>query len=376
VSKTKKVLILGGVAAAAISLMATAAVADPPSGTTPRHTDIVGTGSDTTQFVVDQLATDYDAGLSASARHVYSFDAVDPSNPTGSNQMITEKTGCDSRTRPNGSGAGIAELEANLHPSGDKSDYCVDFARSSSGRASTDPASILYLPFAIDGVTWSADTFSGKTNAPTTLSTAQLNAIYSCNASLLNSSYPEAPVTWKEVGGSGTKQVVPVIPQSSSGTRKFFLKEIGVTTLGSCVQGQDNSVEENEGTNAIFQSSSAPNIVFPYSTAVYLAQSVHNHNAGSQGDQVLKRVGGVSPTVGTGSNTKINSNFPYLREVYNVVRNTPAAIANGTQAVPTYLQAFFGTGSADTGWVCKNLTAKSDIESFGFLADPNCGKIE
>jgi ABC-type phosphate transport system substrate-binding protein len=363
VSKTKKLLVFGGIAAAAISMAATAttALADPPSGTIPANTDIVGTGSDTTQFVIDQAASDYDATHTTGPQW-YSFDAV--GSPT-----IQEKAGCDpNRTRPNGSGAGIAELEANLQPSGDTTDYCVDFARSSSSRSATDPTSIIYLPFGIDGVTWSADTYAGKTNAVGSLTTADLNAIYSCDDSALGGS--GNPVTWNEVGGKSKAAVVPVIPQSSSGTRKFFLKEIGVTTLGSCVQGQDNSVEENEGTAPIFQSSDAPNIVFPYSIAVYLAQTQYGHGAGMQGTQVLRKVNGKAPTVGTAPNKKINSGFPYLREVNNVVRN---AATSGNPVVPQYLRPIFGNGTKNTGWLCTNATAKADVKSYGFLPDPNCG---
>jgi hypothetical protein len=57
VGNIRKLLVAGGVAAAAISMtatMATTAVADPPSGVTPAYIDIVGTGSDTTQLVIDQ----------------------------------------------------------------------------------------------------------------------------------------------------------------------------------------------------------------------------------------------------------------------------------------------------------------------------------
>jgi ABC-type phosphate transport system substrate-binding protein len=300
---------------------------------------------------------------------MYSFNAV-------GSATITEKTGCTPITRPNGSSAGITELEAGTRPAGDKSDHCADFARSSRGRtAGTDPSSILFIPFAIDGVTWSADTFTGSTHAVNNLSTQQLTAIYSCDASLINSKYPQgSPVTWKEVGGTSTDPIIPVIPQSSSGTRKFFLQQIGVTTLGSCVQGQDDSVEENEGTNAIFKDSTkAPDIVFPYSVAVYLAQTEGKHGAGTQGKQVLRNVNHVAPTTGTAPNATINATFPYLREVYNVVRNSST---NGGQTVPKYLRPLFGNGTPGTGWICKSSTAKSLIKSYGFLPTNRCGSTE
>lgn len=370
-SKIRTTLIAGGVFAAAIGALATSAVADPPSGVTPTHLAIVGTGSDTTQFTVDAFSSAFNK--TKPARKMYSYDAVNP--VSGSTvTTIPEKRGCGPRTRPNGSSAGIAELEANLHPKNDSADYCVDFARSSRGRtAGIDPSSILFLPFAIDGVTWSADKSTGHSNATLSLSTHQLNAIYSCDASTLNSAN-SGPVTWKEVGGTSTDQIVPVIPQSSSGTRKFFLQEIGVSTLGQCVKGQDDTVEENEGTNDIFRDPTlAPDIVFPYSVAVYLAQSQSGHGAGDQGKQILRQVNHANALVGkTGSKT-INPNFPYLREVYNVVRNTSK---NGDQVVPKYLRPLFGNGTAGTGWVCTSKAAKSIIKSYGFLPTSRCGAAE
>ncbi len=364
-SKIQKMLAVGGVVATTAVCVASAAVADPPKGVTPPHKSIVGTGSDTTQLVVDAFSTAYNK--TNPTTKMYSFDAV-------GSATITEKSGCTAITRPNGSSAGITELEAGTRPSGDTTDHCADFARSSRARtAGTDPGSILFVPFAIDGVTWSADNFTGSTHATPNLSTQQLTAIYSCDASILNSKL-SGPVTWKEVGGTSTDQIIPVIPQSSSGTRKFFLTQIGVTTLGSCVQGQDDSVEENEGANAIFKkTSTAPDIVFPYSVAVYLAQSQGGHGTGTQGKQLLRNINHVAPTTGTAPHKTINSTFPYLREVYNVLRNSST---NGGQTIPKYLRPLFGNGTPGTGWICKSTTAKSLIQSFGFLPTSRCGSTE
>lgn len=377
-SKTKKMLLFSGVAAAAIGMAAsmTTALADPPAGVTPKNNAIVGTGSDTTQLVLDQLSADWRKNHASAARQWYSFDA------TGS-ATIQEKVGCDpNRTRPNGSGAGIAELEANLRPSGTTGYWCVDYARSSRARQSTapaDPNTIIFLPFAIDGVTWSADKLTGTTHAPTSLTPAQLGAIYNCDGSTLPGGH-SGPVTWKELGGSSSHQVIPVIPQSSSGTRSFFLKSIGVTTPGSCVVPTDNSVEENEGTNAIFQNTAtAPDIIFPYSIAVYLAQTIHNHGTdqNNPGPLVLRQINKVTPTSGSGTSKKINANFPVLRKVYNVVRNAAKNPATA-QTVPSYLQGIFGDGSGGTGWICTSVPGKADIQSFGFLPMSGglCGKAE
>lgn len=363
----KSRIVLAAVASAAIAatVFAGAATADPAGGKTPHHTDIVGAGAQTTEDLQTQLALDYNKRYPSGGR-VYSFDAE--GSPT-----IVPKTGCAALTRPNGANAGITALEGNARPKSDSSDYCIDYARGSRPRAVTDPTSIVFIPFAVDAVTWAADLHTGKTNAPTNLTTLQLHAIYSCDASLLGTG-KTGPVKWNQVGGKGTAKVVPVIPPSTAGTRSFFLSMIGVTTLGSCVQGQDNSVEQNEGTNAIFSGSSAQNIIFPYSVAVYLAQTVHNHGAGDQGDLTLRNVDGNAPTVGTGSSEKINVDFGYVRTVNDVVRNADSSGA--TYKVPTYLQRIFGNGTIGSGWLCKSTKSRSEIKSYGFLPFSQCGDLE
>jgi ABC-type phosphate transport system substrate-binding protein len=358
VHQLKKLLMVGGIAAAAVGVMASQALAEPPS--TPSVTDLVAVGSDTTQAVSDQFQTDYNASTNAPPSY-WSYDAV----PAGN---ITPKAGCSSTTvRPNGSGAGIAELAKNLHPTGDSTNFCVDVARSSRDKQAGDPAGLTWVPFARDAVSWSANS---TTNAPTSLTTAQLAAIYKCDDTALGGAGD--PVTWDEVGGTGSDAVVPVIPQSSSGTRSFFLSQIGVTTaqLGSCVQpggGQTNTTpEENEGTDPIFHNAATQaDVIYPYSVAVYLAQTEHNHGAGNQGNLVLHSVNGTSPTTGTAPNATINTSFAYLRLVYNVVR--------GSGTVPANLQKLIGTGPG-TGWICTSGSA--DVTSFGFLPlGANCGDL-
>ena len=369
--KIVKATVLAGLAGAMVTALASPALADP--SVTPKATDVVGVGSDTTQNVLNQLSTDYNAQSPAPSRHLYSWDAVGTPDP------VSLKAGCTAVTRPNGSSAGITALKSNQRPTGDKSHYCVDFARSSRGPQAGDTSAIAFVQFAQDAVTWSADSQPNKaSHAPASLSILQLQAIYSCDASLLGTG-ASGPVHWNQVGGTSTNAVVPVIPQSQSGTRKFFLTAIGVSTLGSCVKGQDNSVEENEGTNAIFSSSQSRDIVFPYSVAVYLAQSQYGHDAGAQGSQKLRSATTadgstvIAPLVGTTGAKKINPALAAVgltRYVYNVVRN------NGTaQHVPTYLQGIFGANS-DTGWLCSSAAAKADIRSYGFnTIGSACGAV-
>src|ERR1700726_546834 len=75
----------------------------------PAENDAVGVGSDTIQNVLDQFASDYNPTVSATATHLYSWDATNPL--TGAiGDSIPEKTDCPSIPRPDGSSAGITQL--------------------------------------------------------------------------------------------------------------------------------------------------------------------------------------------------------------------------------------------------------------------------
>jgi ABC-type phosphate transport system substrate-binding protein len=267
--------VLAGAAAAATTVALTAgpALADPPSGTTPRQTDAVSTGSDTTQYVLDQLSFNFDHANPNAATKLYSWDAVNPKTLAIGDNIVTKK-GCDAVARPDGSSAGIAALEANARPNGDKTNYCVDYARSSRARASTDPTctagGVCFVSLAGDAVTWAdRNAASGGTDAPANLSTAQLVKIYECTVT-----------NWKQVGGKNAP-ILPLLPQTSSGTRQFFLTALGGGTTpitpGACVvdgtTSDPNSLEENEGINPLENSAEA---IFPFSVGSFLSQAYHS----------------------------------------------------------------------------------------------------
>src|SRR5215469_10992324 len=89
------------------------ALADPPAGVIPRPADVVGVGSDTIGYLLDQLSHDYDNAHPNSATLLYSWDPADP--VTGEiGGPVETKTGCNSILRPDGSSAGITALEANV----------------------------------------------------------------------------------------------------------------------------------------------------------------------------------------------------------------------------------------------------------------------
>jgi ABC-type phosphate transport system substrate-binding protein len=377
-----KTAVAGAAMVAFAGIGAGTALADPPSGTTPAAGDIVGVGSDTTtplfagpNATADAsgvLQSDYNTAHPAPAPQLWSWNA------TGSSS-ITPKTGCASIPRPNGSSAGITALVNSIN----LGNNCIDFARSSRARNSSDPSSISFVTLARDAITWSSPAGSGSP-VPASLTIAQLAAIYSCT-----------DTNWNQVGGANAP-IVPVLPQTSSGTRATFLADIGggvnnPLVPGPCVVNGSNSaglIEENTGVatppfgnTAQFGTTAAPNVddIFPYSIGDYIAQAttnegtyngkaIGNHPGADfgHGPMALHEVGGVAPT--TTTNTA-----PYANN---------AVVINAVGGVPMQrlLYDVFRTGSPLTGlfgpngFMCTNPFVATDIISYGFLTlGPNCG---
>lgn len=359
---------------AAVSALATAvmlagagtALADPQDGSgnpvVPAVSDAVGVGSDTTEFPLDQLSIDYNATNPVGSK-LYSWDATNPATGVHGDSIVT-KSGAAAIPRPDGSSAGILALDNNVKSDG--THYDIDFARSSRGRQSSDPlkqaGGIVFVALARDAVSYATQATS---NVPTNLSTAQLTSIYNCTQT-----------TWPNIK--------PFLPQTGSGTRAFFLKAIGVTTPGACV---NSTVQENDGTQALLNDAWA---IVPYSVSKYIAQADHSaplvggtctptgtqnkFGCDKHGTMVLNSVNGIAPTSGVHPNRTINSSFvgtSYGRTVYDVVR-----YASTPDNIPAYLEPIFASKTATVpGWVCKAApsTANTDLTNYGLLSSPLCG---
>jgi ABC-type phosphate transport system substrate-binding protein len=350
----------------------------------PALKDATGVGSDTIQNVLDQFSADYNVGKSLTATHLYSWDATNPNTGAIGDSIQVKGAGCAAIARPDGSSAGITALTSSQVVSGTN---CINFARSSRARASSDPpfapGGVAFVDLAGDAVTWSSQ---ATTNAPATLTTAQLAAIYNCT-----------DTNWSQVGGKNAP-IHAFIPQSGSGTRSFFLTAIGVATPGSCVSDVNGTLEENEGVNPVLKD---PDAIFPYSIGKYIAEKFHSnlcittstcapnangiictHTPGknlfgcdTHGTMALKKINGVAPTTGTGVNTVINSAFPatFQRIVFEVVPfdpNTSDHIPGATSPVGgVNLEKLFGA----SGFTCSSAKAKADLKNYGFLVTPLCG---
>jgi ABC-type phosphate transport system substrate-binding protein len=361
-------------ATAAIAAATVPALADPIGASgkavTPQSYDIVSVGADTDQYLFDQLSADYDKTIpaklhSAKLPWLYSWDA------TGTAKIATKK-GCAPILRPNGGNAGLKALDANA-ADGKTGSYCIDFARTSSGRSSTAPpkaaGGVAFVALAEDAVTYAIRDVAPKgqavTYAPHNLSLAQLKSIYLCSVT-----------TWGQVGGTAGQPIKAYLPQAGAATTTFFLKALGITSPGSCV---NQSLEQNQGLSKQFNS---PNAIFIYSVGDWLAQKYHSPLPGHKptgtqnkfgSDDIgylgLGKINGVSPIVKTTAGIVINKKFKstgFTRKLYDIVR-----FAKTKDDIPASLDRILGR----SGYFCANTTATKAIESYGFVPALTCGTV-
>jgi ABC-type phosphate transport system substrate-binding protein len=334
---------------------------------------VFGVGANTDENLFNQLSADYNKTIPATkhdANHpyFYNFNATAPGSTSAKPTRIVPKAGCLSIVRPNGSGAGLTALDQNEFD-GKTGHYCIDFARSSSGRSpkapKAGPDGVLYIAFAKDALTWTtrAAKFGGS-NAPASLTKAQLQGIFTCKTT-----------NWKQVGGkAGAIKVY--LPQTGSGTLTTWEKFMGITTLGSCV---NLSLEENQGESAQFNN---PNAIFIYSIGAYVSQKYHSPVCGAKpkagqnafgcdvtGFLALGKIGGVAPTT-SATVPVINPAFPagFFRTLYNIVRWT----AKTPDHIYQRPEAFFAS-KARHGFLCSSPIAAKDIANYGFIPTATCG---
>lgn len=291
-----------GVAALAVSALAlgaaTRASADPSS--TPSATDIVGVGSDTIEFVVQDLASAWNV---SGTPKVASFNATPVADPNITLRLAQfesdpAKSSALTIARPNGSGAGKATLF------GAGNNWNVNFARSSSSLSTTEAAALTQFPFAVDGLKMAVSGSGTPSHAPASLTIADIVNIYK-----------GVYTNWTQIPGNagGTSGTIhPLIPQSGSGTRSFFLSElkagnggVDVTLAPGVSVTQEHSPTDIQGD---------ADAIAPFSTA----------RASSIASSVIKLEGG----------------YRARRAVYDVVRNGDAGSG--------WAAALFGT----TGFWC------------------------
>jgi hypothetical protein len=329
--RKRSLFLVVGASLATLALTVGSAVADPTAPTGPR--DLAGTGSDTTQGVMDALSN---VVTISGNKVIASYDV------TGANPITTKGTAGSAPctfNRPVGSGAGTDALHNSLVAG----DGCLQFARSSNNdSASRSGQGLTYVPFATDGIAYAQ---LGSSNNSRSLSKALLQKIFTCDSTT-------------------TTNFHPYLPQSNSGTRKFFMETyLGVPNPeppASCIKEVDkngNLLVENTGNLLV----NDPKLIVPYSISSYIAQLNKAPGGLGQdvhGNAVLGSIDGVSPTL-------LNTSSGAGRAVYNVIPTNQVGTGSETDQVFDS-----NTSPPTTALICQN---QATITGMGFATNPNCG---
>ena len=336
-----------GAAVMALGLAVGPASADPDPATDYRQ--LAGAGSDTTQDVLNGL------GLAVGGGDVIaSWDARGTATIT--TKAAAQNANCQGMVRPNGSGQGRTALRASEGDGlwqGKNITGCIDFARSSSAPSSpSTTGNYTYIPFGVDAMTYAVHSAAvGDLGFPTNLTRRQLEGIYKCVITRVNGI-----------------DVNPLLPQSGSGSRAFWLAQVDILEEEipsyPCIDQRNNTIQEHDGRVLQWSLTNNSADIVPFSVGQYIAQGNAGETHGGvlidvenrRGNAVLGRVNGVAPTTGSAADPVLNTVFPIVRDVYNVV---PTHDIEGASPDAAIVSTFAGANSA----VCQ---ARPVVEAFGF----------
>ncbi|MEY4397927.1 MAG: hypothetical protein RLZ53_503 [Actinomycetota bacterium] len=373
-----------GIASALTVGSITVAQADPA---TKVYGELVGLGSDTTMDVMDGISEAL--GKNGKLLKIASYKAI-------GSETVTTRSGLAAIPRFNGSGAGRDALYTAIGQSSTKSlaiapnadgtsraavtvttaDLAgkIDFARSSSGPSGARADGVLtYIPFAIDAMTYAvspnskipADIPLGTSGNTTEVSLmniykGNITRVITNNGVFVKLAAPDYVLE----AGEASNTINAYIPQAGSGTRSYWIGQVGITetqisagttaakdvfTVGST----QKSVQEHDGSAV----AADPYGLVGFSISQFVAQTNRVSTSRLNG-AVLRSIGGVAPTVAGSTAGTIATNPLWTaikRTVYNIV---PTALANasGSNKIKT---AFVGENSL----VCQ---AKAVIQKYGY----------
>lgn len=356
--KLKKIAALGaaiGLILSGVGLASTAS-AEPVSG------GYVAVGSDTLQDSMNALTNGTTASgvavrITAAGRTIGNYDAF-------GSAAIQVKSNGPFFARPNGSGAGRDALRASLsgNPFSLNGNTTparvisaqVDIARSSSGATADANGRLLYVPYARDAVAYA---YKGGNAEWANLTPAQLKSIY------------EGTLT--TVGGLPVK---PRLPQTSSGTRTFFLGAINVTNPAGVADASNTTVPENDASIL------ADGEIIPFSAASWIAQANNvsgvNTIAVSTGVSLGSPVSGAAAFTGTTPNLVANSAFynntTFGRDTYLIVARSRVQQSFTYTGAPAYdpvlANLVSGSSTSFTNFGTAPTTPGAVKRKFGFLA--------
>lgn len=273
ISKKGMVAALTGAIALTLVSQAGSAYAD----SAPQGTDIVGVGSDTVQFIGNFGADGSPLGdpgynTAGNVNRLYSFDATPDANAragylNGSTSAslknltptIVLRAGKSPVQRPNGSGSGISALLADSTASTRQLDYVrasrLPTAAEQSSAGTKGYGYLHVVQVATDPLQVAV---ANTTNAPAGISAQELVSIYS-----------GAITHWNDLPGNSsgsTDTIIPLIPQTGSGTRSSFLADLQAANGGTAVTLAASvlPVEENDPA-AITTAATPADAIVPFS---------------------------------------------------------------------------------------------------------------
>jgi hypothetical protein len=315
----------------------------------------------------------------------------------GSTATISTATGeTVTVTGPNNATPPVTDTVTGPIPTNAPQLGCVDVVRSSSGPGSTnvDPTAgnLIYIPFALDTVAASVGSNGNLASLVSAggLSLPQLQALYSTGVGQVVGTTCYQPKGGSACTGtfSTTTTVDLYVPQPGSGTRNFWLTKMDGTNPSTLpgwvfdhIQAGANAgqpVEEHDGTAV----STDPAGIGPFSVSAWISeQKTGIGHTNFVGQAVLlpmaTTTGGtaVSPTNGTFPNETLNTTFPVMREVYNVLQYDRVVNTGDGQFDANLAGLFVGA----TSQLCADTLT---IQSYGFAtlgAAPlghHCGDID
>jgi len=321
VNKTVGAVAVAGLAMVAIGATMPSASADPTG--LPLQRALAGVGSDTTFNVMNGLSEVVQIG---GVKQLGSYD------PLPASSLISPKAAanCQNLVRPNGSSAGRTALLNSLTPA-NAINGCYDWGRSSSLNLAAVPAAtggLTYVPFGVDAFTYAV---AKDSSLPRDLTLNDVKSIYRC-----------------EVPG-----IVPFIPQSGSGTRQYWLAQMGITeaqviSTFTCIKDvkAGSPVQEHDGRVL-----TKDNEIVPFSIANFVAQ-------GSGASTDLRGIADLGNMDAKGALVASDA-VTLKRDVYNMVPTSKLAVA-------PWSTVFVGSNSL----ICQN---PNTIRSFGFGTSAACG---
>ncbi|HEX4465345.1 MAG TPA: substrate-binding domain-containing protein [Solirubrobacterales bacterium] len=347
-------------------------------------TTLIGVGSDTIQWVDDQLSTDYDNQGSAPAVAWANFDAclgntssgapglgdnpdgsgfpcgadhsgtqagvkreehvVDSSVPTGQNHFL-----------PSGSGDGRTLLRSPSDPLF----MDVAYARSSGPISAADSAAgLLAFPFAVDKIV--VTTHPGGP-APASLTGQQILKIY-------NGTY----TNWNQVGGKKAP-IHPYLPKSGSSTLNAFESFLASLDDVTEAPGVDNDAASHAAASQTWQGPAGTITNANWNKGAANVEE-HDPSVVSADADALEpfSYGRAQLANKTATSVRIEGGWSEDRELYHVVRDQkiPGVGDPAGDGTPFLYGADGGALEAlfnpQTGWVCNNATARTDIANAGF----------